>query len=71
MNADNTYAESRILRRIMGYYDILRADQWPDRTARHLAIAALARLARLDYIVAAERLADALANRAADNHKGE
>ena len=69
--ADNTYAESRILRRVVGYYDILRADGWPDTDARHLAIATLAHLARLDYMHAAERLADALANRAAENHKGE
>jgi hypothetical protein len=70
-SSDNAYAESRILRRVVGYYDILRADGWPDTDARHLAIATLAHFARLDYIVAAERLADALARRAADKLKGE
>lgn len=58
-------AESRMLARAVAHYDGLRSLGSSEASARHAAIAELARLARLDYILAAERLADFLARRAA------
>jgi len=64
MTADNTHAESRILARAVVRYDDMRT-RWPEGVARHAAVHSLAENARLDYTTAAERLADALARRAA------
>ncbi len=67
----NDYAVSRILRRTIDQYDLRRS--WfpdePEAEARHIAIASLARLACIDYVPAAELLADALARRAAKRCK--
>ncbi len=68
---DNSHATRRILRRCIEQYD-LRQSWFPDEseaTARHLAIDALSHLACIDYVLAAELLADALARRAARKEK--
>lgn len=67
----NEHAERKILARMLRCYDSDRRIGRPDYIARDLATTEFARLARLDYIRAAELLADALARRAANKLKGE
>lgn len=65
--SDNTHAERQILERAIAQYDSRR--QWfpeeRESAVRHKAINFYAITARLDYVRAAELLADALAKRAA------
>jgi len=65
--ADDSYATARILRRTLDMYD-LRRSWFPEESeysSRELAVDHLARVARIDYIQAAELIAEALAKRAA------
>lgn len=65
MNADNSHAERQILRRVLDSYDQGRGLGAEEHIARQVAVLEYSRLARLDYVDAAERVADALARRAA------
>lgn len=59
-------AEKRMALRALDYYDAMRAQGIPDYEARDLTNRHLrSKLLRLSYVEAAERLADALASRAA------
>lgn len=65
MNADNSHAERQILRRVIADYDRGRNSPGASEFGfRQLAIAELSRLARIDYVKAAQLLADVLARRA-------
>ena len=65
--SDSTHAVSRVLRRCIEMYDQRRAwfREETESQTRHVAIDWLSCAAGIDYVPAAELLADALATRAA------